>query len=102
MHAICGYPIKSTWLAAVKAGNYAEWPLLTARNIKKYYPETSETPKGHLNQTSKNVRLTKPKQKPFEVCDTNQLRGKKERDVCTKVYDVRETICSDQTGQFPT
>jgi hypothetical protein len=22
MHAVCGYPVKSTWLAAVQAGNY--------------------------------------------------------------------------------
>ncbi|KAL7525390.1 hypothetical protein ACHAXR_000989 [Thalassiosira sp. AJA248-18] len=102
MHAVCGYPVKSTWLAAVEAGNYVGWPLLTARNIKKYYPETTETPKGHLNQTRKNVRSTKPKTKPFEVCNNDRLRGKKERDVYTKVYDVRETIYSDQTGQFPT
>ena len=29
------------------------------------------------------------------------MRGKKERDVYIKVYDTRETIFSDQTGQFP-
>jgi len=29
MHAVRGYPVKSTWLKAVKAGNYIEWPLLT-------------------------------------------------------------------------
>ena len=50
MHAVCGYPVKSTWLKAVKAGNYTGWPLLTERNVSKYYPETTETPKGHLNQ----------------------------------------------------
>jgi len=37
----------------------------------------------------------------MEVCYTSKLKGKKERDVYTKVYDVRETIFSDQTGQFP-
>ena len=84
------------------AGNYVGWPLLTPHNIKKYYPETVETPKGHLNQSWQNVRSTKPKPTPFEVCDTSRLRGKKERDVYTKVYDVHETIYSDQTGQFPT
>ena len=102
MHAVCGYPVKSTWLAAIEAGNYIGWPLLTARNVKKYYPETTETPKGHLNQTRKNVRSTKTPAKPLEVCDTSKLKGKKERDVYTKIYDVRETIFSDQTGQFPT
>ena len=51
MQAVCGYPVKSTWLAAVQAGNYTGWPLLTARNVKKYYPESTETHKGHMNQS---------------------------------------------------
>ena len=102
MHAVCGYPVKSTWLAAVEAGNYVGWPMLNIRNVKKYYPETTETPKGHLNQSRKNVRSTKPKPKPFEVSDNTHLKGKKERDIYTKVYNVRETLYSDQTGQFPT
>ena len=55
MHAVCGYPVKSTWLKAVKAGNYIGWPLLTERNVTKYYPETTETPKGHMTQTQKNL-----------------------------------------------
>ena len=101
MHAVCGYPVKSTWLKAVKAGNFVGWPLLTAQNVNKYYPETNETPKGHLNQTRKNVRSTKPKQ-PIEVINTAAMRGQKVRDVYTKVYDVRNTVFMDQTGQFPT
>ena len=49
MYAVCGYPVKSTWLKAVKAGNFVGWLLLTAQNASKYYPETTETPKGHLH-----------------------------------------------------
>ena len=50
MHAVCGYPVKSTWLKAIKAGIFVEWPLLTAKNVSNYYyPETNGTPKGHLN-----------------------------------------------------
>ena len=30
------------------------------REVAKYYPETKETPTGHLNQTRKNVESTKP------------------------------------------
>ena len=48
------------------------------------------------------MRSTKPKPTPLELSNTTTLRGKKQRDVFTKVYDVRETIFSDQTGQFPT
>jgi hypothetical protein len=51
MHSVCGYPVKSTWLKAIKAGNFVGWPLLTEQNVKKYYPKTTETPKGHLNQS---------------------------------------------------
>ena len=59
MHVVCGYPVKLTWIKAIKAGNFMGWPMLAETNIKKYYPETSETSKGHLNQTRKNVRSTK-------------------------------------------
>jgi hypothetical protein len=77
MHAICGYPIKSTWLKAIKAGNHVGWPMLNECNVQKYYPKTIKTPKGHLNQTRKNVRSTKAKTAPLETCDTSQLHGKK-------------------------
>ena len=76
--------------------------MLNERNVQKYYPETIETAKGHLNQTRKNVRSTKAKSAPLETCDTSQLHGKKVRDVYTETYMVRETMFSDQTGQFPT
>eukprot|EP00804_Cyclotella_cryptica_P021690 CCRYP_018272-RA/>CCRYP_018272-RA protein AED:0.40 eAED:0.40 QI:0/-1/0/1/-1/0/1/0/288 len=99
MHAVCGYPVKSTWLKAVQAGNFIGWPLLTSRNVQKYFPETVETPKGHLNQC--NVRSTKPKPIPLETFQSPQLVGRKLRDVYTHVYDTRDTIFSDQTEQFP-
>ena len=101
MHAVCGYPVKLTWLNAIKAGKFTGWSMLTARNVSKYYLETIETPKGNLNQSRKNVRSTKTKPKPLEEADTNTLRGQKIRDVYTKVYDVRNTVSSDQTVKFP-
>ena len=66
MHAVCGYPVKTTWSTAAKAGNFVGLPLLTEKNINKYYPETDETPKGHMNQQQKNARSTKT---PFKVCN---------------------------------
>ena len=102
MHAVCGYPFKSTWPKAIKAGNFTGWPMLTIHNLSKYYPETTETPKGHLNQSRKNVRSTKTKPKPLEEANTNTLCGQKIRDMYTEVYDVRNTVFSDQTGKSPT
>jgi hypothetical protein len=101
MHAVCGYPVKSTWLKAIQAGNFIGWPLLTVCNIQKYFPETVETPKGHLNQSRKNIRSTKQKPIPLETFQSPQLKGRKMRDVYTHVYDTRATIFSDQTGKFP-
>eukprot|EP00956_Cyclotella_meneghiniana_P008787 scaffold12009_cov61-Cyclotella_meneghiniana.AAC.3 len=46
MHAVCGYPVKSTLIKAVKADNFTGWPLLNEKNTQKYYPETNETDKG--------------------------------------------------------
>jgi hypothetical protein len=96
-NSVCGYPVKSTWIKAVKAGNFTG-PLLTEMNVQKYYPETTETDKGHMNQTRKNVRSTKSKSKPFEEANAAPLQSKKVHDIFTKVYDPRETIFSDQTG----
>jgi hypothetical protein len=39
--------------------------------------------------------------KVFKTSDTTPLKGKKFRDIDIHVYNVRETIFSDQTGKFP-
>ena len=36
---------------------------LMKKTVAKYYPETDETPKGHLNQTRKNIRSTRTRKK---------------------------------------
>jgi hypothetical protein len=102
MHAICGYPVKSTWLKAIKAGNYVGWPILTKRNVQKYYLETIKTAKRHLNQTRKKVRSTKAKAAPLETCVTSHLHSKKVCNVYTQLYMVCKTMFSNRTGQFPT
>ena len=43
-----------------------------------------------LKPNEKNVRSTKPALLPLKISDETTLRGKKQRDVFTKVYDVRE------------
>jgi hypothetical protein len=101
MPAVCGYPVKPTWLKAIKVGNYVRWPVLTECNIQKYYPKTTKTAKGHLNQTRKNVGSTKVKATPLETWDTSHLHGKKVRIVYTQTYMVGKTMFSNQTGQLP-
>ena len=83
VHAVCGYPVNSIWIKAIKAGNFTGWPMINKCNVDKYCPETTETPKGNLNQTRKNVRSTKLKTNPLEKTDITTLQGKKVRDVYT-------------------
>ena len=76
MHAVCGYPVKSTWMKAIRAGNFVGWPLLTVENVHNHYTETEETPKGHLNQSIHSVCSTKSKEIPLptiEVTDAEKL-----------------------------
>ena len=70
--------------------------------MAKYYPDNTETPKGHLNQSTKNVRSTKPKRTPLEVPNASTLQVEKVHDVYTNVYEVRNTVFSNQTGHLPT
>jgi hypothetical protein len=44
-HASAGFPIKETFLNAVRAGNYATWPGLTIAALHKYFPDSDETQK---------------------------------------------------------
>ena len=66
-HAAAGYPVPSTWLAAIKAGNYASWPGLTYSNVRRYCHSVDETIKGHQVQTRQNLRSTKPKESESDI-----------------------------------
>ena len=100
LHAACGFPVKSTWIKAIKRGNYVGWPFLTAEAVSKHFPESVETLKGHLDQTRQHTRSTQS----FPTATEEALesrRGKKKRDIYIKVFEMRGTVYSDQTGRFP-
>jgi hypothetical protein len=60
-HAYLGFPVKQTWLNAIKAGNCDTVDGLTYSNAAMYCPDTDETIMGHLAQQHQNVRSTKSK-----------------------------------------
>ena len=61
LHSCAGLRVRSMWLAAIKAGNFASWPGLTYTNAAKYFPLSVETLKGHMTHTRQFKRSTKPK-----------------------------------------
>ena len=60
-HACLGFPVKETWLDAIRAGNCDTFDGLTYSNAARYCPDADETIMGHLAQQRQNVRSTKPK-----------------------------------------
>ena len=49
-HVVAGYPTKPTWLAVMRKGFYATWPLLMEQALNKDFPESTEMSKGHMWQ----------------------------------------------------
>ena len=84
LHACLGFPTKAAMLDAAAAGRLTGIPFATVSNIREHYPETKETPKGHLEQQRQGVRSTKQKDE-WEQVDTSLTVGKKEQDVFVKV-----------------
>ncbi len=60
-HACLGFPVKQTWLGAIKAGNCDSFDGLTYSNAARYCPDSDETIMGHLAQQRQNVWSTKPR-----------------------------------------
>jgi hypothetical protein len=49
-HACLGFPVKQTWLDAIKAGNCDTFKGLTYSNATKYCPYSDKTIMGYLTQ----------------------------------------------------
>ena len=60
-HAAAGFPTKPTWLQAIKNNHYASWTGLTYDGVSKYYPESTETNKGHGRKLKSGQRSTRRK-----------------------------------------
>ncbi len=65
LHAAAGFPVKSTWLAAIKAGNYSSWPGLTYANASISIARTATKPsKGISPKFAKAFAPPSPKHHP--------------------------------------
>jgi hypothetical protein len=116
LHRAAGHPVKKTWLAAIKAGEYATWPGLTYKLVSNHLYDTEETAVGHLHKRRQNIRSTKikpvqnqPVQNTVEDLEP-ELQGKffikKDRTERVGVHlvgmeDLNGMISTDQTGRFP-
>ena len=58
LNSDAGFPVRSNWLASIKAGNYSSCPGLTYQNAIKYCPTSTKTTRGHMNQTWQGLHAT--------------------------------------------
>ena len=115
--AEAGFPVRSTWLHAIKARNYSSWPGLTLTNATKYCPSANETILGHLVQGRQGVRSTRrechgtrssatPATMPAPTGDTehkapdNQPSYQPSKEMHIQVQHISK-LYTDDTGRFP-
>jgi hypothetical protein len=96
LHAVAGFPMKDTWIKAIKNGHYKTWPGLTVEAVNKHFPDSIETHKGHLKKQRQNVKSTK--QILEETTKKNKLT---QAVIMVKVINATETLYTDQTGRLP-
>jgi hypothetical protein len=112
-HASAGFPIKETFLNAVRAGNYATWPGLTIAALHKYFPDSDVTQKGHMKGQRQGIRSTKQKaldhlveseklvKIKVKLGTEEVLPAKCHNDIFARVEDLAKSIHSNQIGAFP-
>ncbi len=104
-HACLGFPIKQTWLEAIKADNCESFDGLTYSNAARYCPDADETIMGHLAQQCQNVHSTKarpsvPNQSPLLSAKAPQASTLPSNEVYIRVYPISK-LYMDNTGRFP-
>jgi hypothetical protein len=109
-HAALLSPSLSTLCTALDLKHVTGFPGLTSKLVRKYPPQSIATAMGHMDQSRKSQRLTKPKASPPPADQTatgtlfpkSPLSGKCTHHVYVAVSDPDQTgkIFSDQTGRF--
>ena len=95
LHATAGYPVKSTWQAAVKRGAYNSWPGLTSGLVARYCPDAPQTIQGHMAQPRTHIRSTRPSTTPT-LAPTQQLTPS-----AIELHELPvNQLFTDDTGRF--
>ena len=111
-HQSVGSPPASTFVKAIRNGQFKSFPGLTAELITKHLPPSKATAKGHMVRKRQGVQSTRSQRKeildarleladmnpPQEACAANE----NEMFCFAALADANEgVIYSDQTGRFP-
>ena len=115
-HSALFSPALSTLETALHNGYVRNFPGLTSKTLRRHPPKSVATAKGHLDQTRKNLRSTKPKvptnntpddvapPDPTDTTDTFPPHEDRTHDCYVAVRCLDEPtgkVYTDQTGKFP-
>jgi len=89
--------MEETWIKAIKKGNYNTWPTITPTVVRRHFPESDETQKGHMKRQRQGVRSTRVREEP----EPDLPAIPKAKHIYIKIHNVHETMHTDQTGRFP-
>jgi hypothetical protein len=104
-HATLFSPALSALASALAIGCLTDFPGLATKLLLKHPPHSAAMIKGHLDQTRKNQRSTKPTPStsdsdgPFPASPVDQARS---HHCCTAIFEPTGQIHTDQTGRFVT
>ncbi len=112
-HAAAGFSTKPTWIKAIRNKQFASWPGLTVDAVKRHYPDSEETPKGHGRKTPSRLWSTKQTTPTLDNSDdtvdshtsASPRLTKKERTIFIRVLDMEDEatqkIFTGQPWRFP-
>eukprot|EP00804_Cyclotella_cryptica_P019039 CCRYP_014449-RA/>CCRYP_014449-RA protein AED:0.30 eAED:0.29 QI:0/0/0/0.75/0/0/4/0/637 len=103
LHGAAGFPTKSTWLAAIRNGNYSTWPLINIKNVNKHFPESKETQQGHMHGKHQGIHSTKPTgPASAKLSNPTPLLDQTE-DILTEdiLVNIHDNLYSNQKGKSP-
>ena len=108
-----GFPPKATWIKGIRKGNCITWPLLTIKNVNKFFPKSEETQQGHMRNQWQGVHSTKKNVEISPITDISVSVAqmpkeneeapaiKKKKGIFTATYNPGDTMFTNRTGKFP-
>jgi hypothetical protein len=109
LYGCCGSPVVTTWIKAIKNGNFITWPGLDTLSIEAHLPKSIDSAKGHLDQERKNLQSTRVQLPTTSSEDDDNffpspdIPNVKTFEACAQVvpFVAKNTAYHDLTGRFP-
>ena len=110
LHGAAGFPTKATWLKVIRKGNYQSWPLVNSKSVNLFSWNQKRPKRGTCVANAKANIPPKKKATNQEAAAAQQSTSQpdpihvpldKRKYIFIAVYKPRDTIYTDQTGNFP-